>query len=83
MTHACGCHTDFTVDTGHDVAPAGPDDTVGDVVRRRAGGLQILKEMGINHGCGAHLTLREAAAAAGVSIDALLAALGGVRKASA
>jgi iron-sulfur cluster repair protein YtfE (RIC family) len=34
-----------------------------------------MKEMGINHCCGAHLTLQEAAAAAGVPLDALLAAL--------
>jgi iron-sulfur cluster repair protein YtfE (RIC family) len=34
-----------------------------------------MKEMGINHCCGAHLTLREAAAAAGVPLEALLDAL--------
>ena len=34
-----------------------------------------MKEMGINHCCGAHLTLREAAASAGVTIEALLEAL--------
>ena len=42
-----------------------------------------MQEMGINHCCGAQLTLREAAASAGVPLDALLAALNGVRKASA
>jgi iron-sulfur cluster repair protein YtfE (RIC family) len=31
--------------------------------------------MGINHCCGAHLTLREAAASAGVALDTLLDAL--------
>jgi iron-sulfur cluster repair protein YtfE (RIC family) len=39
-----------------------------------------MKELGINHCCGAHLTLREAAAAAGVPLDALLAALNEPRK---
>jgi iron-sulfur cluster repair protein YtfE (RIC family) len=42
-----------------------------------------MKEMGINHCCGAHLTLREAAATAGVSLEALLAALNEARKAPA
>lgn len=37
--------------------------------------LEILKARGINHCCGAHLSLREAAAAAGVPLDELLAAL--------
>lgn len=34
-----------------------------------------MKEMGSNHCCGAHLTLGEAAASAGIALDALLAAL--------
>ena len=37
--------------------------------------LAILKAKGINHCCGAHLTLREAAAAAGTPLDDLLEAL--------
>ena len=36
--------------------------------------LEILKARGVNHCCGAHLSLREAAAAAGVPLDELLAA---------
>jgi iron-sulfur cluster repair protein YtfE (RIC family) len=36
--------------------------------------------MGINPCCGAHLTLHEAAAAAGISLDALLAALNEPRR---
>ena len=46
--------------------------------RRRhphAGAVEIMKAMGINHCCGAQLTLREAAASAGVPLDALLEAL--------
>jgi iron-sulfur cluster repair protein YtfE (RIC family) len=53
----------------------GAEQTVADVVGTRAGALEILKDLGVNHCCGAHLTLREAAAAAGVPLDALLAAL--------
>jgi iron-sulfur cluster repair protein YtfE (RIC family) len=53
----------------------GAEQTVADVVGTRAGALEILKDLGVNHCCGAHLTLREAAAAAGVPRDALLAAL--------
>jgi len=37
--------------------------------------LEILKAKGINHCCGAHLSLREAAASAGVPLDELLEAL--------
>ena len=76
MTHACGCPSDSRVEPST-TAPLGPGATVGEVVRRHVGALEILKEMGINHCCGAHLTLREAAAASGVSLDVLLAALAG------
>jgi iron-sulfur cluster repair protein YtfE (RIC family) len=31
-----------------------------------------MKEMGINHSCGAHLRLHEAAASAGVPLEAML-----------
>lgn len=34
--------------------------------------LAVLKEMGVNHCCGAHLTLTEAAATAGVTVETLL-----------
>jgi iron-sulfur cluster repair protein YtfE (RIC family) len=34
-----------------------------------------LEAFGLNHCCGAHLTLREGAAAAGVAVDDVLAAL--------
>ena len=51
-----------------------------DVAQHRAGALEIMKGMGINHCCGAHLTLSEAAAAAGVPLDALLTALNEPRK---
>jgi iron-sulfur cluster repair protein YtfE (RIC family) len=60
--------------------PVRPEQTVADAAHHHAGALEIMKEMGINHCCGAHLTLSEAAAAAGVSLDALLAALNEPRK---
>jgi iron-sulfur cluster repair protein YtfE (RIC family) len=48
-----------------------------------AGALEVMKAMGINHCCGAGLTLSEAAAAAGVPLDALLIALNEAQKAPA
>ena len=51
------------------------DRTVEDVAHRSAAAVTVLKQMGINHCCGAQLTLSEAAASAGVPIDALLKAL--------
>ena len=40
-------------------------------VSRDPGAFEVLKRTGINHCCGAHLSLREAAAA-GVPLDTLL-----------
>jgi iron-sulfur cluster repair protein YtfE (RIC family) len=55
--------------------PVRADQTVADVAQLRAEALETMKALGINHCCGAHLTLSDAAAAAGVPLDALLAAL--------
>jgi iron-sulfur cluster repair protein YtfE (RIC family) len=71
MTHACRCGC-RTVNAGQ---------TLAEVVAEGPGGLELLKEKGINHCCGAQLTLEEAAASAGVSLDTLLAALAEARKA--
>jgi len=75
MAHECGCqsHSPATVQAAGATITA--DLTVGDVAHHYAGALDIMKEMGINHCCGAHLTLREAAASAGVPLEALLDAL--------
>jgi regulator of cell morphogenesis and NO signaling len=54
--------------------PVTPDRKVEDVSRDPRA-LAVLKDMGINHCCGAPLTLSEAAAAAGVPVDKLVAAL--------
>lgn len=51
------------------------DQTVAEVIRRDASALEVMKRMGVNHCCGAHLSLREAAAAAGVPLDDLLSAV--------
>jgi iron-sulfur cluster repair protein YtfE (RIC family) len=76
MAHECSC--------SHK-APSSvrAEQTVGDVVHDDAGALEVMKNMGINHCCGAQLTLSEAAAAAGVPLDTLLAALNEARKAPA
>jgi len=69
MSHPCSCK-------GHDAAPAGDRTarTVADVSSDPRA-LEVLQRFGINHCCGAHLSLAEAAAAAGVPIAALLRAL--------
>ena len=56
-------------------SPVHPDQTVDDIVRHHPGALELFKRAGINHCCGAHLSLREAAAAAGAPLGALLLAL--------
>jgi hypothetical protein len=68
MAHECRCHSDTT-------EPIRADQTVGDVAHHRAGAREIMAGLGINHCCGAHLTLSAAAASAGVPLLALLAAL--------
>src|SRR5215510_14389313 len=51
-----------------------PEQTVAEVAKR-PGALEVLERLGVNHCCGAHLSLREAAAAAGVPLEQLLRAL--------
>lgn len=75
MAHECSCRHDSPMALATPLSPVRPEQTVADVAGQRPGALDVMKDMGINHCCGAHLTLREAAAAAGVSLDALLAAL--------
>jgi iron-sulfur cluster repair protein YtfE (RIC family) len=80
MAHECGCRHDSPGPVDHTLLPVRGDETVADVAQHRAGALETMKEMGINHCCGAHLTLQEAAAAAGISLAALLAALNEPRR---
>ena len=75
MSHECGCQSHSPATAQAADAPISAEITVGDVAHHYAGALDIMKLMGINHCCGAHLTLREAAASAGVKLDTLLDAL--------
>jgi hypothetical protein len=73
MSKSCGCGCKHSAPVA--AAPTlTANDTVADA-SRRAEGLGALKRLGVNHCCGAHLSLAEAAAAAGVPLDELLAAL--------
>ena len=72
----CSCgHGDRGVEIGQPMTTIGAGRTVGDVVRDIPGAREVMGKMGVNHCCGAGLTLREAAAAAGVSLEDLLDAL--------
>src|SRR5262249_28470479 len=73
MAHECGCHSGRPSEQGE--RDFEPGDVVADVARRAPAALEVLKGKGINHCCGAYLTLSEAATIAGVRLDALLAAL--------
>jgi iron-sulfur cluster repair protein YtfE (RIC family) len=75
MSHDCGCQSRSPATVQAGGAPITADLKVGDVAYRYAGTLDIMKAMGINHCCGASLTLREAAASAGVALEALMDAL--------
>lgn len=76
MAHECSC--------SHKALPlVRAEQTVGDLVHADAGALEVMKKLGINHCCGAQLTLSEAAASAGVPLDTLLAALSEAGKAPA
>ena len=72
MIHQCGCRAQSPATARVTEVPISADLTVGDVAQRYPGSLETMKAMGINHCCGAHLTLREAAASAGIALDALL-----------
>ena len=72
MTTSCRCGC------GHREAERGVGYTeatvIGDAARDPAA-RAVLERFGVNHCCGAHLSLREGAAAAGVALADLLAAL--------
>jgi iron-sulfur cluster repair protein YtfE (RIC family) len=78
MGHAgrCGCgHDDRAVAVGR--GRHADDERVGDVASVPAA-RAVLERFGVNHCCGADLTLREGAAAAGVELTVLLRALDAV-----
>jgi iron-sulfur cluster repair protein YtfE (RIC family) len=75
MVHQCGCHAQSSATAQETGTPIAADLTVGDVAKRYPRALDAMKAMGINHCCGAHLTLNEAAASAGITLGSLLDAL--------
>lgn len=77
MSEHCTCCSHDTATGLRIGAPArvAPTDTVASVGSRSPRAVDVMKRLGINHCCGGHLALSEAAALAGVPLDALLAAL--------
>jgi iron-sulfur cluster repair protein YtfE (RIC family) len=71
----CGCNHEATTATV--ALPRLTAETTVEELKRRPGALEVLQRFGINHCCGAHLPLREAAAAAGVRAADVLDALTG------
>ena len=61
MTRECSCRHDSPMALETPRTPVRPEQTVADVTGHCARAVGIMKEMGINHCCGAHLTLRELA----------------------
>ncbi|HXJ83433.1 MAG TPA: DUF2249 domain-containing protein [Candidatus Methylomirabilis sp.] len=75
MAHEESRHHDAPVEPSRPSAPIRLEETVAELVRHGPAAIRILQALGINHCRGAHLTLSEAAASAGVSLDVLVAAL--------
>jgi iron-sulfur cluster repair protein YtfE (RIC family) len=71
MAHTCKCGS-RSRSSGFAVTA---ERTVADISHHLPGAAEVLASKGINHCCGAHLTLGEAAASAGVSLESLLDAL--------
>jgi len=65
MAHECDCQCGR-------IDSIRAEQTVSDIVHRHPGALEVMKRLGVNHCCGGHLTLSEAAAAVGVPLEALL-----------
>jgi uncharacterized protein DUF542 len=81
-TCKCGCRHGVTADSAAaKPASVGPEETVEDTVRQSQRAAEILRGFGIDTCCGGRLTLGQAAAAAGVPVAAVLAALGTGREA--
>ena len=70
MSQSCGCHHERPATT----ATGRAAQTVGELSRDPRA-LEVFQRLGINHCCGAHLPLSEAAAATGVPLEVLLQAL--------
>jgi iron-sulfur cluster repair protein YtfE (RIC family) len=74
-TNTCGCHQHDTGRAPSELAGFTAEQTVAEVSRRSPAALDAIKKLGLNHCCGAHLTLAEAAASAGVPLNDVLAAV--------
>ena len=80
QTCGCGCRhgaSPTPPDVGCQARPRTlmPEDTVEAAARRSPSGLRVLQRFGIDACCGGHLTLAQAAAAAGVPVETVLRAL--------
>ena len=53
-----------------------PHQTVHEVIEAHPELRAVFEDLGLNHCCGAHLTLTEASASAGVPLERVLASLG-------
>lgn len=51
------------------------EDTTVEEAKKQPGALAVLERLGLNHCCGAHLSLRESAASAGVRVEDVLEAV--------
>jgi iron-sulfur cluster repair protein YtfE (RIC family) len=76
MSHQCSCCGGPDVVRIATPAPRFSADQTVEEAGRAPGALAVLQRLCVNHCCGAHMTLAEAAAAAGLSVDTLLRALG-------
>lgn len=72
MNQTCSCG--IGTESAQSSTPITAEQIVAEV-SKRPGALEVFQRWGINHCCAAHLSLREAAAAAGVPLDRLLRAL--------
>jgi len=74
MGKACGCGCGEHAEAGQALARYTPETPVG-IVARDPAARAVLARHGLDQCCGAHLSLREGSAAAGVPLEELLAAL--------
>jgi iron-sulfur cluster repair protein YtfE (RIC family) len=74
MTKSCGCGCQEHGAAQGNAARYTAETPVG-AVGHDAAGRAVLERFGLNHCCGAHLSLREGAAAAGVPLADVLTAL--------
>jgi hypothetical protein len=75
MSHACTCGCGHGATPVTITRPGITAETTVEQAKARPGALEVLQRFAINHCCGAHLTLREAAAAAGARVEDVLDAL--------